>query len=72
MIRQRNIFVTVAENHKYKDTITYSINLILAQIINYINISKTTFDFGLHKASKHHGYTKTWKQRDVVNLERVA
>ena len=36
---------------------------------DFINILKTTFDFNfdLFQAFKQHGYTKTWKQRKVVD-----
>ena len=35
---------------------------------DYINIMNTTFysSFELNKAFKQHGFTKTWKQREVV------
>ena len=38
---------------------------------DYINKMKTTFDFnfGLNQALKQHGYTKTWKQIEAVDLE---
>ena len=38
---------------------------------DFINIIKTTFDFNfdLYSAFKQHGYTKTWKQREAVNLK---
>ena len=38
---------------------------------DYINIMKTTFDLNidLYQAFKQHGYTKTWKQRETVNLK---
>ena len=36
-----------------------------------INIMKMTFDlnFDLYQAFKQHGYAKTWKQREAVNLK---
>ena len=38
---------------------------------DYINKMKTTFDFNfdLNQALKQHGYTKTWKQIEAVDLE---
>ena len=38
-----------------------------------MNIMKTTFksNFDLYKALKQHGYTKTWKIRETVNLKRL-
>ena len=37
----------------------------------YINKMKTTFhlNFNLYQAFKQHGYTKTWKQGEAVNLK---
>ena len=36
-----------------------------------INIMKTTFELNLnfYQAFKQHGFTKLWKQREVVNLK---
>ena len=45
---------------------------ILATVVgDFINIIKTTFDFNfdLYSAFKQLGYTKTWKQREAVNLK---
>ena len=35
---------------------------------NYINIMKTTFDQAFNK---QHGYTKTWKQREVAMVKKI-
>ena len=39
-----------------------------------INIMKTTFylNFDFYQAFKQHGYTKTWKQREAVNLKSFS
>ena len=45
---------------------------ILATVVgDFINIIKTTFDFNfdLYSAFKQLGYTKTWKQKEAVNLK---
>ena len=41
----------------------------LYTFVAYINTMKTTFDlnFDLYQALKQHGYTYTWKQREVVD-----
>ena len=39
-----------------------------------INIMKTTFrlSFDFYQAFKQHGYTKIWKQKEVVNLKNFT
>ena len=39
---------------------------------DYINITKTTFgfNFNLYQAFKHHGWTKTWKQKEKLSLNK--
>ena len=39
---------------------------------DYNNIMKTTFNFHFYQSLKHHGYTKTWKQREAVNLKSFS
>ena len=41
---------------------------------DFINIMKTTFDFNFdfYHAFKQHGYTKTWKQKEAVNLKSFS
>jgi len=49
--------------------------IILNTVVgDYINIMKTTFDFNFdsYQAFKQHGYTKTWKQREAVNLKSFS
>ena len=43
--------------------------LFFTVVVDYINKMKTTFgyNFDFNQALKQHGYTKTWKQREVVN-----
>ena len=38
---------------------------------DYMNTMKTILDFNfdLYQAFKQHGYTKTWKRRETVNLK---
>ena len=47
----------------------YFISCFYTVVVDYINKMKTTFgyNFDFNQALKQHGYTKTWKHREVLN-----